>query len=426
MSVDSATRLADLSATGSPVPIARADGSSATAFDSRAAVASRRQAAAPRAWRRRIGRAAGPQAEEAGAPTLVVLGGIHGNEPSGYLALERVFAALAADDSALLGTLVGFGGNLQALEQGHRFLRHDLNRHWTPERVARLRASEGPLEAEDAELRLLDREIGRVLADAPGEVFGMDLHTTSGQGPCFTVLDDTLPNRAFAIRQPATLVVGLEEELAGTVTNFMALQGMRVYGFEAGQHDDPASVDRAEAAIWVAMESAGVVEKGRPEVSVGRELLEREAARLPHVVEVVYRHPVLPSDDFVMEPGYVNFQRIHGGEILARDRRGPVLACESGRILMPLYQPQGEDGFFIVRPVARLWLSLSALVRRLGLQRGLHLLPGVRRHPELPDTFVADRRLTVFFASELFHLLGYRRRGPAGRYLVMTRRPHDR
>lgn len=358
---------------------------------------------------------------------LICLGGVHGNEPSGYLAIELVLESLARDAVGLRGTFVGLGGNLQALERRQRFLRTDLNRHWHPERVERLRlADESRLAAEDAELRQLDDAIRGALADATGDVFGLDLHTTSGEGPCFAVLDDTLANREFALRVPVPLVVGLEEELSGTVTHYMAELGLREFGFEAGQHDDPQSVDRAVAAIWLALESAGVVAEGsRPELDDARRLLEQETGDLPHVVEVRYRHAIAPGDEFVMKPGFVNFEHVEGGRIVARDQRGPILAPEVGMILMPLYQAQGEDGFFIVRRLAPAWLKLSAVLRRRGMHRVLHLLPGVRRHEELIDTFVVDRRWARFLALELFHLLGYRRRGPAGRFVMMTRRPHD-
>jgi succinylglutamate desuccinylase len=52
-----------------------------------------------------------------------------------------------------------------------------------------------------------------------------------------------------------------------------------------------------------------------------------------------------------MRPGYVNFQPIQQGEHLANDTTGPVLAPEDGLILMPLYQPQGSDGFFVVQEI---------------------------------------------------------------------------
>ncbi|MBK6950183.1 MAG: hypothetical protein IPH16_20770 [Haliscomenobacter sp.] len=62
--------------------------------------------------------------------------------------------------------------------------------------------------------------------------------------------------------------------------------------------------------------------------------------------EIIWRHPVEPEDQFRMEPGFQNFDPVRIGQRLATDRNGPVLAKVDARILMPLYQAQGEDGFF--------------------------------------------------------------------------------
>ena len=363
-----------------------------------------------------------------GEPTLLCLGSTHGNEPSGTLALERIFTALEQDPTGLQGELVGLVGNRRALAAGQRFLENDLNRYWQPERVERLRTSDGNgLEAEDAELFELDREINKVLAQATGEVFAMDLHTTSGLGPCFVVLDDSLKNREQALHVPSTVVVGLEEELSGTVTHHLADLGVTVFGFEAGQHDDPTSVDRAEAAIWITLESSGVLAVGcRPEPELGRQMLAQDRGSLPPVVEVRYRHAVRPQDGFEMAPGFINFQPVHIGLLLATDRHGDVRATRKGLILMPLYQKQGADGFFVVRPLQALWLGLSAKIRRGHWERFIHLLPGVKRNPDRPNSFVVDRKWARFLAPELFHLLGYRRSGSANdRFLVMTRRTEE-
>lgn len=378
---------------------------------------------------RRLGRAVG----SLGEPVLLVTAGMHGNEPAGVKGLQRVFRRLADDATGLMGELVGFIGNRKALRRGVRFLQHDLNRCWTQDRLQMMRETDGPLEAEDAEMQSLAVEIDEVLARAPrGGAFALDLHTTSGPGPAFAILDDTLPNREFAMDVPVPLVVGIEEELAGTVTNHLHDLGFRVFGFEAGQHNDESSVECAEAAVWLAMEIAGVLEKDvRPEVAAARDLLRRTTGPLPHVVEVRYRHPVALTDDFVMRADrgdgdkFMNFDLVGAGQILARDKRGPIHAPEQGMILMPLYQVQGEDGFFIVRALAPVWLKLSARLRRMNAERLLPWLPGVRPHPELGDSFIVDRRWARFLARELFHLLGYRRRGPIGRFMVMTRRPHD-
>ena len=51
-------------------------------------------------------------------PTLIVVGGLHGNEPAGVGALQRVFARLRADDCLPRGRLVGLSGNRAALAVG--------------------------------------------------------------------------------------------------------------------------------------------------------------------------------------------------------------------------------------------------------------------------------------------------------------------
>jgi succinylglutamate desuccinylase len=261
-----------------------------------------------------------------------------------------------------------------------------------------------------------------VLAGAAGRVHVLDLHTTSAPGPAFAVLDDSLANRAFALGLGVPLVLGLEEELDGPLLHDLVGRGVVGAGFESGQHDDPASVDAAAAAVWAALEASGVLAPGsRPEVAAARRLLAAGASGLPRVTEVVYRHPVAAGDGFAMAPGFLGFDPVRAGQAVARDRGGPVTTPRRGRLLMPLYQSQGEDGYFLVRAVHPAWLRLSAALRRLRLERWLHLLPGVRRHPERPGAFVVDRKVARWLALEVFHLLGFRRHG-AGRELVVSRR----
>ena len=367
-------------------------------------------------------------------PTLLVVGSLHGNEPAGAAGLRRVLERLP-DGEGLRGVVVGLAGNLAALAQHTRYVDQDLNRIWSDDRVERVRAADGGpegrgLTVEEGEMRVLDAAMHRALDEARAAVqpvYLLDLHTTSAGGGAFCVLEDTLPARRFALALEAPLVLGLEEELSGTLTHWLADRGVVTVGFEAGQHEDPAAVERAEAAVWLALEGIGCLAAGsRPEPATARRRLAAERRDLPRVVEVRYRRPVAPEDGFVMAPGYANFSRVRRGQALAIDRTGTVTATERGLLLMPLYQRQGEDGFFLVRKVAPVWLRLSAGLRRLRLERALHLLPGVRRHPQLAGSFLVDRRVARVLALDLFHLLGFRRRGPAkGRWLVMTRRPHD-
>ena len=111
--------------------------------------------------------------------------------------------------------------------------------------------------------------------------------------------------------------------------------------------------------------------------------------------------------------------------MLAHDRNGENLARENGFILLPLYQSQGSDGFFLVREISLRWLTLSAMVRRMRLERVLHLLPGIERDPRHPDTLIVNPNVPRWLALDFLHFFGFRRRHSDGEKIVVSRRPHD-
>lgn len=353
-----------------------------------------------------VGRVDGPP----GGPLLVVLGGIHGNEPAGLAALGRVLAEIELGPAPLAGTLVALAGNRGALAVGRRYLDSDLNRLWTPGRLAALQAGEEPENRDEQELAGLDREIEALLAEAPGRIWFLDLHTTSGPGLPFVVLDDALPSRRFALELSVPVVLGLEEELAGTLVFRLSARGVPSVAFEGGGHADPRATDRCEAAIWLALAAAGLLPRTwRARAEIARRLLEASLGSAPRLVEVCYRHSIRPQDGFRMRPGFASFQPVAAGEPLGDDREGSVTAPRGALMLMPLYQELGSDGFFLVRPVARSWFELSAFLRRARADRFLAWLPGIARDRESPDTFRVKRSVARFLVREIFHLLGYRR-----------------
>ena len=48
-----------------------------------------------------------------------------------------------------------------------------------------------------------------------------------------------------------------------------------------------------------------------------------------------------------MRPGFQNLQPVNTSELLAKDQGKEVLAPFEGRVVLPCYQTQGNDGFFI-------------------------------------------------------------------------------
>jgi succinylglutamate desuccinylase len=138
-------------------------------------------------------------------------------------------------------------------------------------------------------------------------------------------------------------------------------------------------------------------------------------------LELRYRHPVIPGDGFKMLPGMRSFQRVGEGEVLAQDRNGSVRSPEAGRLLMPLYQAQGEDGFFLLKEFHPFWFTLSEMLRRSGVDRVVHWLPGIRRDPEGSGGLEVNRKFARWFAMELLHLLGYRKEVDHGDRLLVLK-----
>lgn len=334
---------------------------------------------------------------------------VHGNEPSGVLAAQLVLDELERDPSGLVGEVVAVIGNRGALTAGKRYQGADLNRFFTARRVERLRSVD-PQEVanEERELIELDLELRTIIDAASGSVHALDLHSTSGHGPGFLLLEDQMINRRFALNVPAVLVLGLQEELIGTVNHHLMSQGVVVCGYEAGQHEDPASVERARAAIWLALEASGAIKSAsRPEVAAARSLLRQERGAQPQVVELRYRHGIKPEDNFKMLPGFKNLDPVKAGQVLGHDVRGEVRCPQDSLILMPLYQAQGQDGFFLVSPVNRMWLNVSAFLRKLHLDRWAGWLPGVVRHPSLANAWRLAGNKESKLRRGLLKLLGY-------------------
>jgi len=114
-----------------------------------------------------------------------------------------------------------------------------------------------------AEVRgLLDALEGE-LHTAEHGAFVLDLHTVSATSPPFLAIEDSLPARRFARRFPVPIVLGMEEELGGLLMDHVTNAfGQVALVFEAGRHDDPDSVAVHEAAIWVGLEAAGMLDAG--------------------------------------------------------------------------------------------------------------------------------------------------------------------
>ncbi|NVB41588.1 succinylglutamate desuccinylase/aspartoacylase family protein [Pseudenhygromyxa sp. WMMC2535] len=360
-------------------------------------------------------------------PTMVVVGGVHGNEPAGVHAIKRVLRELSRGRIPVRGQLLGLAGNVRALARGQRFMSRDLNRRWYPDHLARLRdRARQDDSSEDREQRELLKIFDRLDERFDHPLVIMDLHSFSAEGPPFSVVADTLRNRPIALDLRVPIILGLEETVEGTMLGYLADLGHVAVGFEAGQHDDPRTVENHVAAIWIAMVRAGLIAReDLPELAAHERRLDEAGAGLPRAVEIVYRHAIVPEDEFRMDPGFHNFQALRRNQRLATDREGEVRSPSVGRILMPLYQGQGEDGFFIAKDLGDARLQLSVALRKLKVDGLLPFLPGVEVSGEgeggeqLVIRGAKDRRVI----KGALRMLGYRRDAETeGSTLAVSRR----
>ncbi|MBX2811670.1 MAG: succinylglutamate desuccinylase/aspartoacylase family protein [Myxococcales bacterium] len=359
-------------------------------------------------------------------PTVVLIGGVHGNEPAGVQAINSVFQKLP---QTLCGEVWGVAGNLQALAQNRRYLKRDLNRHWTPDELEPLcRSDPEKLDSEvkeQWELLHLFRHI--VQASSTSTVVFVDLHTMSGPGAPFICMADVLRNRRVAFALPIPVVLGLEEVIEGSMLGYLCDLGHVGIAVEGGQHEDPVAVGLLETVAWIALHAVGALSAEQiPGLDERRRELAQTALGLPDVLEIRHRHVCSPDDGFEMLPGFSSFQSINRGQLLAKDSLAEHRAHMSGVMLLPRYQGAGADGFFLARPVHKFWLVVSTYLRRVGLNRWLGYLPGVQLHPDLSETFLVNPKVARFWVTEIFHLLGYRRvRAQQGWLAFSRRRPDD-
>lgn len=357
-------------------------------------------------------------------PLVLVTAALHGNEPAGVVAAQRVLARLRGDDVPLSGRLVALAGNLAALGRGLRFVDRDLNRMWLAEELGKLeRRPPSQDGVEEAELRDVAARIEKEIAAAPGPVFLLDLHSTSAGGPPFSIISDTLRNRRLARALPIPVILGLEEAIEGSLLDWGGERGLTAIGVEGGRHGDPSTADHLESVLWLALVASEALAPGDvPDLVLHRDRLAASAAGLPAVVEIFHRHGLAPGEEFRMEEGLLNFSPVTKGRVVAKGAAGDVRAAATSLLLLPRYQALGDDGFFLGRRVRPFWLSLSTLLRRAGADALLPLLPGVRPHPSGQGRLLVDPRVARWGVVNVFHLFGFRRRRPEGRALVFHRR----
>lgn len=356
-------------------------------------------------------------------PTLLVTGGVHGNEPAGVLAAQRVMAELQRRRPEVRGRVIALRGNLAALQEKCRFLSRDLNRGWGQAAIAAMeQRPEHERSPEDLEQLQLLASFIEVERTATGPILFVDLHTSSAEGSPFLCLADTIDNRRLGLSTGVPIILGIEETIAGASLEWFADRGIAGFAVEGGQHDSDEAIANHEAVLWGLLVRLAMLPDDFVDLAPHRKRLRQAVGAAPPIVEIVHRQVIAPEDQFCMEPGFLNFAKVHKGQLLARDRNGEIFAPQASHVMLPLYQKLGDDGFFLARRVRRFWLWLAKWLRALHVAAVLPLMPGIRRDPNDHDTILANPKVARWFVVEVFHLLGFRKETERLGRLAFSRR----
>ena len=341
-------------------------------------------------------------------PTVVFFSGIHGNEKAGVFALEEVFGKINPEETK--GTIYGILGNLKALEANRRYIDQDLNRLWTDQNLETLEKKKKQSVEEKEQLELL-KVLKNIMDSNKGPFYFIDLHTTSSKSAPFITINDAVINRRFSKQFPVPIVLGIEEYLNGPLLSYINSLGYMSLGFESGQHDDVNSITNSVAFIYLSLVFANVVNRENiPDFEKYYKRLQIESKTKTGFFEIIDLHRIGQRESFKMLNSFENFEFVKKNTPLAVSNLKNIESKYNAQVFMPLYQAQGEEGFFIIRKIKPFFLKLSVILRRLRVDGLLVLLPGISWANSEKQILLVNLKTARFLAKPIFHLLGYRNR----------------
>ncbi|HYW34623.1 MAG TPA: succinylglutamate desuccinylase/aspartoacylase family protein [Balneolaceae bacterium] len=286
-------------------------------------------------------------------PCVVGVGGIHGNEPAGVQALQQIVNMLQHKNHQFRGKFLALRGNLPALRRHVRYIDEDLNRIWFPSIIDKIRRKpkEELQSSERRQIKSMLHILDDFLPEKPSQpAIFVDLHSFSANGDMFAITAPRKNHLDLFGRMHVPLVFGIQKTLQGAALRYYQDRGHITLVVEGGPHQSRITVKNNVAATLTLLNKAGCLSTSDLHTLTNYETyLDKENAHLPRQVDLVYQHMIEPGDHFEMRPGFKNFQEISKGEWLASDKEGKIRSHCDGYLLMPLYQQQGNDGFFITQ-----------------------------------------------------------------------------
>ena len=277
--------------------------------------------------------------------TVIFIAAVHGNEKSGVMALNRFFEDIKKLNTQIKGTVIGLIGNLNALKQNKRYITADMNRLWNNKH-----ANSKNNNSEQNEITILKELIEKIISlKKKKNICIIDLHNTSSAHGVFTIVNNNTEKK-LASNLDIPVVNNLFKKIKGSLVEYYHSKGITSIVFEGGAIGDPAAINNHEAGIWKILESKKMInsESIPKRITSNMKKMSDFSNEINGYYVVKHIHKIKESDEFLMNPNMQNFGKIKKLEIIAHDKNGPILAPCNGYLLMPLYQEQGQEGFYII------------------------------------------------------------------------------
>jgi succinylglutamate desuccinylase len=241
-------------------------------------------------------------------PNLVVMAGVHGDEPCGVVALKEAMTKY----TIARGRITWIIGSPEAVAYSRREYQTNLNRMFRPDSLL------SDFEKQTYEY-VRSRELMPILAEADAL---LDIHssTTPDTTP-FIICEPQSYQTASLL--PATIVVSGIDLLHPTGTdayvNQMGGQGICI---ECGNHNDPKAVAVANEAIEKFLCVFGVIQPKEPLSPVAQRYIKADK---------IYKN----KSEFILAKDFSEFAQIKQGEVIGYDGGRPISGKREGVILFP-------------------------------------------------------------------------------------------
>lgn len=305
-------------------------------------------------------------------PRVGLVGLTHGNEVVGGMLLDRLDREV--EGLLVAGSILAVKSNLRAYALGRRYTPDgtDLNRLWDADTLRELDAIP-PEERSYEQVRALS--VAPLLQTCAAI---LDLHSTTRPTPHFLVMRDDQRHLMMAYRlRVDRMVTGIHESglLGGGLCPDVGLRAGESsprlgFTYEAGQHADPANVERAWEVAARMLDAHGLWRRSPPEPE----------AWTPEVFEVVDRVQQVSGEPSYRFVGYIggeptvaghssrrvlaSFEDVGAGEVVLRRGRSEMVRAQYDfTMLLPTPAAAPGEDLYCVAQRRETGLILSGEVR---------------------------------------------------------------